>query len=528
MLASLWIGALVALAGFYIATCYGHKRQQLPLPPGPPRKPIIGNLFDLPNPNQQDWLFWRKHKSLYGPISSISVMGQTIIIVNDARLAVELLEKRSVIHSSRPQQVFAELAGWKDKVLGAVTDMEQFRQTRRHLHREIGSNNSVARFNDIQMAEVGRFLLRVVEEPDKLFSHIRKEAGAIILRIGYGYTIEPHDRDPLVDLADVAMETFGIAMLPATWAVDFFPILRYVPAWFPGAGFKKIAQSYRKKVAAFSDIPYGFVQQQMRDGSFLPSFLSNLLQDEAPEPGSEQENTVKWSAGSLYAGGADTTVSSISSFFLAMALFPEVQRKAQAELDAVVGTDRLPQYADREQLPYTNALVKEALRWHPVVPMSLAHTSIEDDTIEGYSIPKGASILANIWEFTHDPNVYADPMAFNPDRFLASEGHPAERDPHLLVFGFGRRICPGRNLADVNVFLTIAQSLAVFDISKPVENGKVKEVSAEFLPGVISHPAPFNVSIRPRSTAHLELIRSLEQKYPWEKSHAEDLGSVEY
>ena len=80
-----------------------------------------------------------------------------------------------------------------------------------------------------------------------------------------------------------------------------------------------------------------------------------------------------------------------------MALFPEVQRKAQEELDAVVGTNRLPQYEDREQLPYINALVKEVLRWHPVVPMSLAHTPIKDDTIEGYSIPKGATVLANIW-----------------------------------------------------------------------------------------------------------------------------------
>ena len=119
-------------------------------------------------------------------------------------------------------------------------------------------------------------------------------------------------------------------------------------------------------------------------------------------------------------------------------------------------------------------------------------------------------------------------MAFNPDRFLASEGHLPERDPHLLVFGFGRRVCPGRNLADANVFLTVVQSLAVFDISKPVEDGKVKDITAEFLPGVISHPAPFNVSIRPRSAAHLELIRTLEQKYPWEKSNADDLGNVQY
>ena len=118
-------------------------------------------------------------------------------------------------------------------------------------------------------------------------------------------------------------------------------------------------------------------------------------------------------------------------------------------------------------------------------------------------------------------------MTFNPDRFLTSpDGKLPERDPHMLVFGFGRRACPGRTLADANVFLTVAQALAVFNISKPIENGVTQDPPLKFLPGVISHPAPFKVSIRPRSAAHEQLIRELERQYPWEKSDAESLPSV--
>ena len=80
-----------------------------------------------------------------------------------------------------------------------------------------------------------------------------------------------------------------------------------------------------------------------------------------------------------------------------MALFPDAQHKAQQELDTVLGGTRLPQFRDRDNLPYMDALVKEVLRWHPVVPMSVAHASTQDDTFEGYFIPKGSSILANIW-----------------------------------------------------------------------------------------------------------------------------------
>lgn len=118
-------------------------------------------------------------------------------------------------------------------------------------------------------------------------------------------------------------------------------------------------------------------------------------------------------------------------------------------------------------------------------------------------------------------------MAFKPERFLVTPEHPhPERDPHLLVFGFGRRACPGRTLADSNVFLSVVQSLAVFNIGKPVRDGEVQDVPLKFLPGVISHPAPFELAIHPRSEKHRELIQGLEKQYPWGKSDAEALGII--
>lgn len=148
--------------------------------------------------------------------------------------------------------------------------------------------------------------------------------------------------------------------------------------------------------------------------------------------------------------------------------------------------------------------------------------------IQTYLRPK-LSLISFSRAFTHDEKVYSEPMTFKPERFLVTPENPVpERDPHLLVFGFGRRACPGRTLADANVFLSVSQSLAVFNISKPVRNGEVQDVPLRFLPGVISHPAPFELSIHPRSEKHRELIQSLEQQYPWEKSDAEALGSVEF
>jgi cytochrome P450 len=241
----------------------------------------------------------------------------------------------------------------------------------------------------------------------------------------------------------------------------------------------------------------------------------------------------------------------MACFFLAMILFPDAQRKAQEEIDRVIGGDRLPTFDDRDNLPYINAIVKEILRWHPVAPMGVPHVSTDDDVYEGYLIPKGALILPNIWYvlfvllsrtclsncpirdiltwksmnrlFTHDPQTYHDPMSFKPERFL---GPTPERDPATLSFGFGRRICPGRVLADTNIYLSVAQSLATFTMAKAMVNGKVVEPVVEFQGGVISHPAPYQISIKPRSPAHEALIRSVERVHPWEESDSKFLANI--
>lgn len=91
------------------------------------------------------------------------------------------------------------------------------------------------------------------------------------------------------------------------------------------------------------------------------------------------------------------TYSLISAFFLAMALYPEVQQKARAELDSVVGSDRLPEFADRDALPYVDAIVKEVARWHVSAPLGVPHLSTEDDEYEGLFIPRDSAVMINAW-----------------------------------------------------------------------------------------------------------------------------------
>ena len=138
-----------------------------------------------------------------------------------------------------------------------------------------------------------------------------------------------------------------------------------------------------------------------------------------------------------------------------MTLYPEVQKRAQEELDAVVGTQRLPFLTDKPNLPYLRALVLELHSWQPLGPLGVPHVSTEADTYGDYVFPKGTVFIPNVRsvlrtrltylsdrpcrKFLHEPNVYADPWTFKPERFLAENGHIPEADPRSCAFGFGRR-----------------------------------------------------------------------------------------
>lgn len=454
-------------------------------------------------PPEKEWLTFAKWGEKWGNLVSISVFGQHMIIVNSVESAIDMLEKKGAIYSERPTiQMGGEMIGWKNS-LALLPYGDRLKKHRRLFHQSIGSNTSLSQFYPVEEAEAHKFLKRLLISPHDLAKHIRQTAGAIILHISHGYEVRETD-DPFVTLADTAVEQFSLSTAPGNFLVNFIPLLSQIPDWFPGATFKKTAREWAKTLEELIEKPHQYVRDQIAEGSAPPSFTANLLSE--PDMSPEKEFDIKWSAGSLYAGGADTTVSSIYAFFKAMVLYPDIAAEAQAEIDSVIGPDRLPSFADRNDMPYVNALVLEVLRWNAVGPLGVPHMVKQDDIHNGFLIPKGALVIPNIWKMQHDPSIYSDPMTFNPKRFL---GPNPELDPRHMCFGFGRRICPGRVLADASIFISCAMTLAVFNISKYVdESGQVIEPVVDQTPGTVSHPTPYQCSIKPRSQKALSLINA--------------------
>ncbi|KAF9522934.1 cytochrome P450 [Crepidotus variabilis] len=486
---------------YYIAK----KQSRGRLPPGPKGLPIIGNLIDVPI--EQEWETYAEWGRKWGGIFHISLMGQSMIIVNSVNVMDEF-DRQGANYSDRPVlQMGGELVGFKN-LLGLMQYGPIFRAYRKHFSRFVGSQKGIHLLHPIIEEETHKFLKRTSENSSagKLIGNLRKLAGGIILQVTYGYKVKD-GQDDFVNLIEKSNENLSTALTPGAFLVDVFPWLKYMPEGLPGTSFLKLAREWRKTTEATANLPYAYAESQMAAGTASASFVSTGLEDSEASYSPEYLHNLKWTAASLYAGGADTTVSTESAFFLAMVLYPEVQKKAQAEIDAVVGSDRLPTLADMPHLPYLNAIMTELLRWHTVAPLGIPHAAVEDGYINGYFIPKGAVIVANLWKMLHDPETYPEPFKFDPERHL---GPTPQRNVREICFGFGRRICPGMLLAETSVYSCIIKSLAVFNIEKALDSDGIPITPVhQTANGLLCFPKPYECAIKPRSEKAYSLITEL-------------------
>lgn len=133
------------------------------------------------------------------------------------------------------------------------------------------------------------------------------------------------------------------------------------------------------------------------------------------------------------------------TFVLAMSLYPEVQKKAQKIVDAAIGGERLPDFSDFGSIPYIDAIISEVLRWKPPLPLSIPHGATEDDHYNGFLIPKGSIVVANICAVLQDEKVYGPSTdRFIPERFMTDAGRVNPNLSSDAAFGYGRRQCPGK------------------------------------------------------------------------------------
>ncbi|KAA1473576.1 cytochrome P450 [Dentipellis sp. KUC8613] len=499
-----------SLALFLLALFYARSigRRERRLPPGPPTFPILGNIHQFPK--SYSHLKFTEWARQYGGIFSLKVSSQTIVVVADRQIARDLLEAKGASTSSRPPSHFGEIVtGSRNMVLMPYS--HDLRRVRRLAHTML-SRDACDRHSPIQTAEATQLMYDFLKQPDRFYDHVTRYTSSVITSILAGVR-SPRITSPIVVDFNKFVHQWAYLMEPTAHPpVDVFPILKYVPERW--ARWKTLARNVRKlqRVLYFGlmESCERRVANHQRNGSFLEDFVVNL-----DKYGIDRE-TAAYLCGILLEGGTETTATYLLHFVLLMLNHPEVQAKAQHEIDEVIGEDRAPALEDFEKLPYVQAVMSEVFRMRPSLQMGVPHYSTADEVVNGYLIPKNTTIIMNIWAMNRDPEVFYYPERFDPDRFFIPElrskagmkvaGNDSDWD---ISFGCGRRSCVGILLAKSSLKLNVMNLLWAFNFKHAIDPASNKPIVADvngYMQGQTLTPIPFACDIQPRSARHAEII----------------------
>ncbi|KAH7920542.1 cytochrome P450 [Leucogyrophana mollusca] len=485
----------------------------LPLPPGPRGLPLIGNVFDI-DP-VRPWLTYNVWAERYGDIVYSSILGQQFIVISSVKIARALFEQRSSIYSDRMNSTLYKLFG-ANFITGFLGYTDEWRLHQKLFHSTLHPK-ATEKYEDMYMEGARELVVGLLDgfmgATGELEGHLTMFSAALIMTITYGYKVTSRD-DPIVNRVQRLADIF-LTEMSSERAMLFtvFPSLLHLPSWFPGMAFKGKIATTRKLAAEVKDVPFKFVKEQMAAGTHTRSMVSDLLQSYEDAIDGELEHAIKDTAATVYLAGAETTSATVLTFILAMILYPEVQERARAEIDAVVGKDALPGFEHRSSLPYIEAILRETMRWYPAVPLGMPHATSTSDSYGGYYIPKGAVVMLNVWGMSR-PSLDPDAAHFDPDRHLLSNGQLSTDVNSAPVFGLGRRACPGRFFAEGSMWAAIVTMLSTLRFSPEVDaNGKYAEVKSEFKPGAAIRPEPFKCCITSISTERERDIRASRQSF---------------
>ncbi|KAF9025348.1 cytochrome P450 [Hymenopellis radicata] len=498
---------LLAFTAVAVGWVFRKKRNQLPYPPGPRRDPFIGHLRSMPLLEEQADVFHEWAKT-YGDVIFLEVLGKKLLILDSVEAVNDLLEKRSPNYSNRPTFPMFALMGL-NKTLVFLQFGKEFILQRKLSQTYFGAKES-RDLIPIQYQEAHIMVKKLIADPKDYVDILETFSTGMITRIAYGYDLTGMPDDPLMKIIQEVVQASRYC--PNMTALDVLPWLAHLPKWFPGAYWAEYARRNRHFAENFYNYPFDMVQKQVREGTVKASFTSTHLSHVDPDM-PEREGymeAIKLTAAQIFSAGSETTAGMLLVFLIAMVLYPEAQAKAQADIDRVIGTDRLPTPDDRPDLPCVDNIVHEIARWNPILPLGIPHVSLEDDIFRGMLIPKDTMVFANSRSMGLNERVYKDPKSFNPDRYIPKdEGGLGE--PVLSPFGFGRRICPGRFMADNSLWISAALILATCKLGKARDaDGLDITPKVEFTTGIAKQLKPFPFALAPRTDNSVMLLEQYQ------------------
>ncbi|KAI1137483.1 cytochrome P450 family protein [Hypoxylon sp. FL0543] len=475
------------------------------LPPGPRTLPIVGNMHLMPTfKPYKKFTEWGK---IYGPIYSLMVGSNPLVVLQSHKVAKDLLDKRGSNYSSRPDlYIMSDVSsrGLRQLVM-------QYNPTWRLIHRvnhSILNAKAIKAYTPYQILESRQMLVDILDNAAEHKRHIQRFSNSVMCQMIYGFRTTTCSDPNLLSAISMFSEFCDMAVSIPARLMDCYPIFRRIPKRL--LPVCRQAMDFERRCMAVHLDHWLEGKKKAQDGAALPCYCASLVQEQVAEGFSDE--VAAHIAGNLIEAGSNTTSDELFGFLLAMVTHPDVQRRAQQEVDSVVGTGRLPTLEDMQALPYIRGCAKETLRWMPTTALLIPHAPLKDDVYQDYIIPAGATVFLNVWALNMDPANWPNPRVFDPSRFehetrseheIATSGDPASVR-HNYIFGAGRRLCPGIHIGERNMFLAMACLLWAFDMSTPDPS----KIDTEDLRGGLAlAPAPFECHLKPRDSHRADVMR---------------------
>ena len=332
-------------------------------------------------------------------------------------------------------------------------------------------SSATASYAPVQIEESIRMLRDLIHKPESYEKWLERYAAGLMLRIGFGKRLVTGEESYVKRILKTVHTVERVAS-PGAYLVDTLPRLMWLPDWI--APFKREGKAlHAEELDLFRGLQED-VRQEMEKGELKEeNFTSKFLSEREKWGLSDDEGA--YVIGTLFEAGAGTTAAAMMSWILAMVLHPSELLALQKEIDDVVGNDRLPHFDDIPYLPRVRASVKETLRWRPVTAGGVPHQLTQDDVYEvdgkKYFLRAGSNVHANQWAIHRDPALYPSAEEFLPERWIEPK-YPTFKEPlstypniqGFSSFGFGRRICPGLNIAERSLYLLVSRIAWACDI----------------------------------------------------------------
>ncbi|CAE6462497.1 unnamed protein product [Rhizoctonia solani] len=477
------------------------------MPPGPRSLPILGNAHQLKPVGVYAQL--RDLNEKYGPLASLKIGSRNMVVIGgDGTLVRQLLDKRGAIYSNRPLDLVTEIAGRGDHLL-FQQDTNKWRTPRKLIVQHYSPRVAKTEHVRLQEAESVQLVYDFLHQPKHFMQHVMRYTTSVITCLNYGVRCTTHEDPAAHDIEQIMDEFTSLNLAGSKPPVEAFPWLWYLPD-----SMTMNWKSRSKKIGELMDKVYYDLANNAWDrgiNGLNTNTLAYTLRVNEDRNGLTRRQQA-YTCGIILEGGSDIVAGAICTCILALIQDLASQKRARAEIDNLYDEETQPKWDDEQKMPFVRAIIKEALRWRPPIPAGVPHRVDQDDYYQGYYIPKDSTIIDNIWSIHSNPDRYEEPHLFKPERFLdhtmsmvdsAAQADPSKRDH--FAFGAGRRICPGIQLAEQDMFLALSKLLWAFEFSAPPGANIDTEQSA-FFGESVRRPKPFPLVITPRSERRVATI----------------------